>query len=71
MKRDARGPMFKPQVLQNFQNLRIVFQQCPNSTLDLVNSFWKETHEVPNLTIDFMLYSSGVPCRPMSILMPN
>jgi len=58
-------------VLQNVPKLRIVFNISPNLSLELVNSAWKETHVVSNLTLDCMLYSSSVPHRPMRMLMPN
>ena len=61
-------------MLQNFLNLRIEFHQGSNLSLKLVNSSWKETHVVLNLTLDCMLYSLSVPhtiCRPMRMLMPN
>ena len=58
-------------MLQNFPNLRIAFQEGPNSTLELVNSSWKEIHVVPNLSLDCMLCSSIVPYRPMRLLTPN
>jgi len=48
-----------------------VFHYSSNLSLELVNSTWKETHVVSNLTLDCMLYSSSVPHRPMRMLMPN
>ena len=40
-------------------------------TLELVNSYWKETDVVSNLDLHCMLYSSSVPNRPTRMLMQN